>query len=224
MNIDAFVELRNRLVAMDPNFIVIRKTPSTLAALGPSNDGKIWYWDERNGRALMVATVDSAVHLHDRLDTWVKRSKEFLYRLNHQAIRPMDFGIRQNRQDWFDKVFREAAIKICKEVKNDRAFFVTMEPGDSVTWTTAIQMKAEKEVEVVFQSSLSPDIENRFTRKTRSQTCGIIHMLKDLLFPQNGIIFVFEKNKGSDEALFLSVTWTMPGSGGVVRFNDATRI
>lgn len=222
MNIDAFVELRNRLTALDPNFIVIRKTPSTLTALGPSNDGKIWFWDERYGRGLMVATVDSATQLHDRLDIWEKRSREFLYRLRHQPIRTMDFGIRQNRQDWFDKVFREAAIKICKEVKNDRAFFVTMEPGDFVTWTTVNDPL--KEVELEFQSILSPDIENRFTRKTRSQTCGIIHMLKDLTFPQNDITFVFEKNEGPDNSLFLSVQYAMPGSGGVVRFNDATRI
>lgn len=60
MKLDAFVELRNRLLAKDCNFIVIRKTPATLNALGPSNDGKVWFWDELNGRAALVYTVESA--------------------------------------------------------------------------------------------------------------------------------------------------------------------
>lgn len=221
---DAFVELRNRLVAVDPNFIVIRKTPATLNALGPSNDGKIWFWDEINGRALLVATVDSATQLHNKIEIWEKRAKEFLYRLRHQAVKPLSFGIRQEREEWLDKIFREAATKICKEVRNDRAFFVTMEPGDYVVWE-AVDDPA-REVNVQFYSRLSPDIENRFSRKTRNQTSGIIHMLLDLTFPDNNnIMFFFGKYERDDGSIFLEVKGGYRKEAGItIQFNDATRI
>ena len=224
MKLEAFIELRNRLIAKDPNFIVIRKTPATLSALGPSNDGKVWFWDDINGRAVLVYTVESALDLARDFDKYEKRAEQFLYRLRNQVIKPMSFGIKQTKEEWFDKVFKEAATKICKEVKNDRAFFVTMEPGDYVTWE--IVDDPAKEVDVQFYSRLSPDIENRFSRKTRNQTSGIIHMLMDLTFPDNtNIMFFFGKYEREDGSIFLEVKGGYKKQAGItIQFNDATRI
>lgn len=224
MKLEAFLYLRNRLVAKDPNFIVIRKTPATLSALGPSNDGKVWFWDDINGRAVLAYTVESALDLARDFDKYEKRAEQFLYRLRNQVIKPMSFGIKQTKEEWFDKVFKEAATKICKEVKNDRAFFVTMEPGDYVAWE--IVDDPAKEVDVQFYSRLPPDIENRFSRKTRNQTSGIIHMLMDLTFPDNtNIMFFFGKYEREDGSIFLEVKGGYKKQAGItIQFNDATRI
>lgn len=224
MKHDAFVELRNRLLAKDPNFIVIRKTPAVLNALGPSNDGKVWYWDSVNGRAILVYTVESATNLASDFSKYEKRAEQFLNKLLNQPIKPLSFGITQTKEDWFDKIFREAATKICKEIKNDRAFFVTMEPGDYVVWE--IVDDPAKEVDVQFYSRLSPDIENRFSRKTRNQTSGIIHMLLDLTFPDNSnIMFFFGKYEREDGSIFLEVKGGYKKQQGIViQFNDVTRI
>ena len=224
MKLDAFVELRNRLLAKDRNFIVIRKTPATLNALGPSNDGKVWFWDELNGRAALVYTVESALDLASNLTKYEKRAEQFLHKLCNQVVRPLSFGIKQTKEEWFDKVFREAATKICKEIRNDRAFFVTMVPGDYVCWEVVDDLS--KEVDVQFYSRLSPDIENRFSRKTRNQTSGIIHMLMDLTFPDNtNIMFFFGKYEREDGSIFLEVKGGYKKESGItIQFNDATRI
>lgn len=224
MKLEAFIELRNRLIAKDPNFIVIRKTPATLNALGPSNNGKVWFWDNVNGRAVLVYAVESANDLARDFNKYEKRAEQFLYKLRNQVIKPLSFGIKQTKEEWFDKVFREAATKICKEVKNDRAFFTTMEPGDYVCWEVVDD--PAKEVDIQYYSRLSPDIENRFSRKTRNQTSGIIHMLLDLTFPDNSnIMFFFGKYEREDGSLFLEVKGGYKREAGItIQFNDATRI
>ena len=114
--------------------------------------------------------------------------------------------------------------QVGKEIKNDRAFFVTMEPGDYVVWE--IVDDPAKEVDVQFYSRLSPDIENRFSRKTRNQTSGIIHMLMDLTFPDNtNIMFFFGKYEREDGSIFLEVKGGYKKQAGItIQFNDATRI
>lgn len=223
MKREAFTNLRTRLMAKSPDFMVVRKTPAALKALGPSNEGKILYWDEANGKIVLVCTIKSAADLAQNFDTYERYALDFLRKFQAQVIRPLSFGIKQSKEEWVEALFKEVAAKICKEVKDDHAFFTTMLPGDIVAWKKA---KRTKDVKIKYFTHLPADVENKLSKNTRNTTSGLVHMLLDLTFPDNdGTSFVFEKKERKDGTVCLEIRGRCNGeTKTVLRYNDITQI